>query len=134
MTPQFVAWSNNPDGAAYPGAYVLFSVIDDHPGIAGTCGGILVQRVREGIRSVFAGDERSVDALEAAIADPGDEGRVRELASALAYYAGKNEEFARQLADWARHGAPASVTQNITAGRDAYVAGHDMTVRQRPVD
>ncbi len=94
----------------------------------------LVQRVREGIRSVFAGDERSVDALEAAIADPGDEGRVRELASALAYYAGKNEEFARQLADWARHGAPASVTQNITAGRDAYVAGHDMTVRQRPVD
>lgn len=48
MTPQFVAWSNNPDGAAYPGAYVLFSVLDDHPGIAGTCGGILVQRVREG--------------------------------------------------------------------------------------
>jgi len=41
-------WSNNPDDTAYPGAYALFSVIDDHPGIAGTCGGILVQRVREG--------------------------------------------------------------------------------------
>lgn len=47
LTPQFVAWTNNPEGAAYPGAYAYFSVIDDHPGIIGTCGGVLVQRVRE---------------------------------------------------------------------------------------
>lgn len=48
LTPKLETWSNNPEDAAYPGAYALFSVIDDHPGIAGTCGGILVQRVREG--------------------------------------------------------------------------------------
>lgn len=47
LTPKFVRWINNPDWAAYPGAYVYFSVWDDHPGIAGTCGGILLQRVRE---------------------------------------------------------------------------------------
>ena len=47
LTPKFVTWSNNPAGAAYPGAYAFFSVIDDHPGIEGTCGGIMVQRVRE---------------------------------------------------------------------------------------
>jgi len=48
LTPQLRGWLNNPDGAAYPGAYALFSVIDDHPGIVGTCGGILVHRVRDG--------------------------------------------------------------------------------------
>lgn len=47
LTPKFVQWFNNPEWAAYPGAYAYFSVWDDHPGIAGTCGGILVQRVRE---------------------------------------------------------------------------------------
>lgn len=46
LTPKFGGWMNNPAGAAYPGAYAFFSVIDDHPGIAGTCGGVLVQRVR----------------------------------------------------------------------------------------
>lgn len=47
LTPKFVTWVNNPDWAAYPGAYAFFQVLDDHPGIAATCGGILVQRVRE---------------------------------------------------------------------------------------
>ncbi len=46
LTPHFEAWVNNPDDAAYPGAYAVFSVIDDHPGIEGTCGGIVVHRVR----------------------------------------------------------------------------------------
>lgn len=47
LTPKFAAWANNPEGAAYPGAYAYFSVLDDHEGIAGTCGGVMVQRVRE---------------------------------------------------------------------------------------
>ena len=47
LTPLFVQWINNPDWAAYPGAYAYFRVLDDHPGIEGTCGGVLVQRVRE---------------------------------------------------------------------------------------
>jgi len=46
LTPKFQLWANNPEEAAYPGAYALFSVIDDHPGIEGTCGGIVVYRVR----------------------------------------------------------------------------------------
>ena len=46
LTAKFVTWANNPEGMAYPGAYAFFSVIDDHPGIIGTCGGIAVQRVR----------------------------------------------------------------------------------------
>jgi hypothetical protein len=48
LTPQLRGWLNNPEGAAYPGAYALFSVIDDHRGIVGTCGGILLHRVRDG--------------------------------------------------------------------------------------
>lgn len=60
MTPKFVAWLNNPDGAAYPGAYAYFSVIDDHPGIAGTCGGILLQRVRENEYRVSQYDVRYI--------------------------------------------------------------------------
>lgn len=46
LSPQFRLWVNNPPETAYPGAYAYFSVIDDHPGIEGTCGGILVHRVR----------------------------------------------------------------------------------------
>lgn len=47
LTPKLVGWANNPAGAAYPGAYAFFSVLDDHEGIAGTCGSVMVQRVRE---------------------------------------------------------------------------------------
>lgn len=46
LTPEFVGWSNNPPAAAYPGAYAFFRVTDDHAGIAGTCGAVMVQRVR----------------------------------------------------------------------------------------
>ncbi|NIJ36165.1 hypothetical protein FHR22_000814 [Sphingopyxis panaciterrae] len=48
FSPKLEDWLNNPPDAAYPGAYAFFSVIDNHPGIAGTCGGVLVQRVRDG--------------------------------------------------------------------------------------
>lgn len=93
----------------------------------------LVQRVRERIRSVFGGDERSVEALEGVIASPEDEQRMEELVSALAYYARKDEGFAGDLDEFARQSGSA-VTQHIEAGRDAYVAGRDMTVEQRPTD
>jgi len=103
-------------------------------GLAEDAARSFVQRIRDRIRSIFAGDERSTDALEGAIANPDDESQVSELASALAYYARKNEEFARQLSEWARHHAAAGVTQNVKAGRDAYVSGRDMTVYPRPAD
>lgn len=44
LTPELRGWANNPEGTAYPGAYAYFSVLSDHPGIAGTCGGLLVHR------------------------------------------------------------------------------------------
>jgi hypothetical protein len=92
----------------------------------------VVARIRDRVRGVFGSDARSADALERAVADP-CEGRVQELASALAWYARRDEEFAGELAGWAREYAPAgSVVQNVRAGRDAYTAGRDMTVTQRP--
>jgi hypothetical protein len=92
----------------------------------------VVGRIRERIRGMFTSDARSVDALERAVADPSD-GRVQELAAALAWYARRDEEFAGELAGWAREYAPAgSVVQNVRAGRDSYTAGRDMTVNQRP--
>jgi hypothetical protein len=93
----------------------------------------VVARIRERVRAVFGGDARSTDALERAVEDPADEGRVRELAAALAWHSQRDEEFAGELAEWAREYAPAgSVTQNVRAGRDAYTAGRDVTVHQRP--
>jgi hypothetical protein len=46
MTPHLIGWLNNPEGATYPGAYAYFRVTDSHAGIATTCGGLLIQRVR----------------------------------------------------------------------------------------
>ncbi|WP_433180657.1 hypothetical protein [Actinoallomurus sp. CA-150999] len=93
----------------------------------------VVKRIRDRVREVFGSDARSVDTLERAVEDPGDEGRVGELASALAWYARRDEEFAGELVGWAReYGGAGAVVQNVRAGRDAYTAGRDMTVNQRP--
>lgn len=46
LAPRFIQWMRNPEGATYPGAYAYFVVDDADPGVAGTCGGILVQRVQ----------------------------------------------------------------------------------------
>ncbi|WP_149260470.1 hypothetical protein [Actinomadura sp. K4S16] len=92
----------------------------------------VVGRIRERVRGVFGLDERSVEALERAVDDPADEGRVAELAAALVWYAKRDEEFAGELAGWAQeYGAAGSVVQSVRAGRDAYAAGRDMTVNQR---
>lgn len=48
FTSRLDGWLNNPEDAIYPGAYAYFAVLSSHPGIAGTCGGLLVYRVREG--------------------------------------------------------------------------------------
>jgi hypothetical protein len=95
----------------------------------------VVTRFRERIRDAFRGDSRSTDALESAVDNPADEHRIRELASALTWYVGRNGQFADELAKWANQYQPAgSVTQNVKAGRDAYTAGGDMTVNQKPAE
>ncbi|WP_326824621.1 hypothetical protein [Streptosporangium sp. NBC_01756] len=93
----------------------------------------LVETIRARIRSVFGADARSVDALEQAQEQPEDDGRIKELAAALAWHAQRDPQFAAELAGWAeKYASPGSVTQQMIAGRDIYAAGRDMTVHQRP--
>ncbi|GAA4506343.1 hypothetical protein [Nonomuraea ferruginea] len=90
-------------------------------------------KIRERIRIVFGGDPRSADALERAVATPEDESALHELAEALRWYAERDRAFADEMAEWARQTASSGkVVQNVRAGRDAYTAGRDMTVQQRP--
>jgi hypothetical protein len=85
----------------------------------------VVGRVRKRIRTMFGEDARSVEALEAAAADPADETRVQELASALRYYAKRDAQFRDELASWASQykGRAGSVSQKVRANRDAFVVG-----------
>jgi hypothetical protein len=89
-------------------------------------GGGLVVGIVERVKKVFGSDARSADALERA--RQGEPGAVGELASALAWYARRDEAFAEELAAWAVQAGDGGVTQQIRAGRDAYAAGRDQTV------
>jgi len=60
FSPKLDGWLNNPPDASYPGAYALFAVISSHPGIAGTCGGVLVYRVADGKYQIAQYDVRYV--------------------------------------------------------------------------
>lgn len=60
FTVRLDGWLNNPEDAAYPGAYAYFAVISTHPGIAGTCGGLLLYRVRTGEYKISQYDVRYV--------------------------------------------------------------------------
>jgi hypothetical protein len=60
FTGRLDGWLNNPPDAAYPGAYAFFAVLSSHPGIAGTCGGVLLFRVRTGQYVVSQYDVRYI--------------------------------------------------------------------------
>ncbi|MGN6692506.1 MAG: hypothetical protein ACTHJU_16340, partial [Sphingopyxis sp.] len=60
FTPRLDGWLNNPPDASYPGAYAFFAVLSSHPGIAGTCGGILLYRLSDGKYQVSQYDVRYV--------------------------------------------------------------------------
>ena len=92
-------------------------------------GGGLVAGILARVRAVFGSDARSVDALEQARRDAG-QAAVAELSAALAWYARRDEAFARELAGWAAQAGAGDVTQRADAGRDAYTAGRDQTVIQ----
>lgn len=91
-----------------------------------TVGGSLVAGIVDRVKKVFGSDARSADALERTRA--GEPGAVADLASALAWYARRDEAFARELTQWAAQVPAGPVTQNVRAGRDAYVAGRDQTI------
>jgi hypothetical protein len=95
--------------------------------LAEAAGGGLVAGIVERLRKVFGADARSVDALDRARRD-GTPAAIAELASALAWYAQRNQEFADELAGWAAEGNAAGLVQNVRAGRDAYVSGRDQTI------
>jgi hypothetical protein len=89
-------------------------------------GGGVVAGIVDRVKKVLGSDARSVDALERArVGEPGAEA---ELASALAWYAHRDQAFAQELAAWADWAAGATITQQVHAGRDAYVAGRDQTI------
>jgi hypothetical protein len=90
-------------------------------------GGGLVKGIVDRVRKVFGSDARSVDALEQA--QRGEPGAEADLASALVWYAREDRVFADELAAWAAQAGSGPVIQQIRAGRDAYVAGRDQTVR-----
>ena|ERR1017187_2346485 len=92
-------------------------------------GGGLVAGMVARVRKVFGSDARSVDALEEARRDGGHTAVV-ELAAALAWYARRDDAFARELAEWAAQTGARGVAQRVEAGRDAYTAGRDQTVFQ----
>ena len=89
---------------------------------AGLVGGIV-----ERLRKVFGTDARSVDALEKAQRER-SAAAVSELASALAWYARRDQAFAGELVAWAAQSGSGNVAQYVNASRDAYVSGRDQTV------
>jgi hypothetical protein len=60
FTARLDGWMNNPPDASYPGAYAYFAVLSTHPGIAGTCGGVLLYRLSEGKYQVSQYDVRYI--------------------------------------------------------------------------
>jgi hypothetical protein len=78
------------------------------------------------IRKLFGSDARSVDALEKVCRD--DRAAISDLASALAWYAQREQTFATELIRWAGQARAEEVTQWVHARRDAYTAGRDQTV------
>lgn len=95
--------------------------------IAENAGGGLASGIVKRIRGVFHSDARSLDALDKAQQLPSPT-TVRDLASALAWYAERDQKFASELEEWATSAKPGTVNQRIFAGRDAYVSARDQKI------
>lgn len=95
--------------------------------LAESAGGGLAAGMVKRIRSVFGSDARSVDTLEQAQQQP-TSAAVRDLASALAWYAQRDQEFAKELESWAASAKPVVVNQQVFAARDAFVSARDQTI------
>jgi len=90
-------------------------------------GGGLASGIIARIRKVFGTDARSVEALDR-IQNDNSAAAIGELASALAWYARRDQEFADQLAAWAADAPGHGITQNVRAGRDAYTAAGNQVI------
>lgn len=96
-----------------------------------TAGGGLAAGIIQRVRAVFGSDARSTDALEQAQRNSSG-AAIQELSSALAWYAQRDQAFAAELMRWAAQAPQSRVTQEVHAGRDAYVAGRDQTIFKPP--
>lgn len=89
-------------------------------------GGGLVAGIVGRVRKVFGSDTRAVDALEQA-RQAGTDVAVQELASALAWYAQRDQAFAEELAAWAEQAGTSQLRQNVAADHSVAAAG-DVTI------
>jgi hypothetical protein len=89
-------------------------------------GGGLVAGIIGRVRKVFGSDARSVDALEQ-VRQAGTDKTVQDLASALAWYAQRDQVFAQELATWAEQAGTGGVHQTIAADHSV-AAGRDLTI------
>lgn len=87
----------------------------------------LTAGIIERVRKVFGSDGRSADALEQARRD-GSTAAIAELASALGWYARRDQAFAEDLAAWATETGASEVTQYNRAGRDVNAPIGNQTV------
>jgi hypothetical protein len=115
------------DGVAVSEAVAGLLAVGGVKELGEAAGGGLVAGIVARVRKVFGADARSMDALEQARRN-GTQAAVAELAVALAWYARRDEAFARQLAGWAAQADASGASQRVKAGRDAYTAGRDQTV------
>jgi tetratricopeptide (TPR) repeat protein len=111
-------------GASEAVAGFLASSEETDPGDAG--GGRLAAGIIGRARTVFGSDAQSADALDRA-RHVGSTAAMAELASALAWYACRDQAFAGELLGWADQ-VRGGVSQEVHAGRDAYVAGGHQVV------
>ena len=126
-----VGWAMDLTMAATAVAGLLASGVGKE--LAQEAGGGLVAGILKRLRAVFGSDARSTDALEQAQRS-GSAAAIQELSSALAWYAQRDQAFAAELMRWAAQMPQSGVSQEVHAGRDAYVAGRDQTIYQRPHD
>jgi hypothetical protein len=111
------------------GQAVLAKAWDDVADVTVKAGMRVLQRV--------FGFKKEGDALPGVLADvvahPDDSDVVAQLRLTIRRALEVDPVLAREVAAIMAEAAPAgSVSQRVTAGRDAYVAGRDMTITRRP--
>ena len=72
------------------------------------------------------------DALAVVVADPRDPDALGALRLALRAALAKDAAMLAEVRSILAEAPGSPVTQNVTAGRDAYVSARDMTIHQRP--
>jgi hypothetical protein len=111
------------------GAAVLAKVRDEAADATAGVGLKLLQRVFGRKKD----DEALPAPLEAVVANPGDDDALGMLRYAIRQALEADDAMLAEVKQILAAAPGTTVTQHISAGRDAYVSGHDMTIN-RPAD